>query len=385
LYAQIKNEYLPDRKGVKAERLIVHTAMNTETIFDANVFLNNKDKKSDEITLLNPSIGLELPMGENLLACEYDAGVNLFSVFPHHNYTDHRVQGLAEINWTDYKITMTDLYRQFSSRASTEDTNRIRQQTNAFRTGISAEFDQLGFDAGYTFGIQDYISKEVLFENMLYRDKNRTTHAIDLTGSYKIFPKTTLLLEEDLGLLNYYSSLSSNSWYTETLAGVRGDITSKITANLKLGLRYQHYEKADLSADKDFAGFVARGGIRYFLTEDNIFDLKLERAIYESTYANMNYYTLNQIGLDYAHFFNRKISSKLYTYYQFNTYPSQSIESGETGTRYDNFIGSGCSLRYDIREWVSIEGMYDFTVRDSRFNVFNYVEHLITLRATVGF
>ncbi|MDD5439051.1 MAG: outer membrane beta-barrel protein [Candidatus Omnitrophica bacterium] len=385
LYAQIKSENLPDRTGVKAGPLIVHTALNNEIQFDTNVFLTNKEPQYDTVTIVNPSAGLELPFGDNIASVEYDAAINFFGRFPHQNYTDHRVQGLVEINLTDYKIKLDEVYRQFSSRAGSEDTNRVRQQTNNLRAGVSAEFEKLGFDVGYTFGIQDYISKEVIYQNLLYKDKDRLINAFDLTGSYRIAPKTTFLVEEDVGWLNYYSSLSSNSWYTETLAGLKGEVTSKIEANLKMGVRYQHYEKVDFSADKDFAGFVMRGGVRYLYTDDDIFELKLERANYESTYANMNYYTLNHAGLDYRHFFNKKVSGKLYSFYEFHSYPSQTTESGETDNRYDNFVGAGCALRYDMKEWLSFEADYDFTLRDSRFDNFNYVENLITIRGTIGF
>ncbi len=385
-YAQLKNYNLPDRKGVEAGPLIVHSAFSTEVQFDTNIFLSSEDAKYDTITVLSPSVGLELPLGDHNFSADYEVDFNFFGHYREQNYIDQRLRGLAEINLTNYTITLEDVYSRFSHRSGSEDTNRIKQQRNNLRVGAEAEFDQFAFDAGYTFAIEDYLSDQLLFQTMTYQDKDRVLNIVDLQVSYRFLPKTSVLLESYLGFINYDSSLSSDSYYTETLVGLEGDLFRRsFKINLKAGLRYQNYKEADITDSDDFLGPVARGGISYIMTEDDIFDLSVERSVYESTYADMNYYNVNYIGLKYTHIFNDKISANVSGSYQLNLYPSETTELGETEKRNDHFFAGGCSIRYNIRKWVTLEASYEYTQRESNFGNFDYIGNLFIIKGTVGF
>ncbi|NQT23030.1 MAG: hypothetical protein HQ579_06295, partial [Candidatus Omnitrophica bacterium] len=118
--AELENKDLPDRTGFKYDPLIVHAAFKTELQFDTNVFLESEDENFDVLTLLNPSVGFELPLGDNHFSADYSFGSWIFGTYNNHSYFDHTVRALAEINWTDYKITLSDFYRYFSDRAGTE-------------------------------------------------------------------------------------------------------------------------------------------------------------------------------------------------------------------------------------------------------------------------
>jgi hypothetical protein len=155
--------------------------------------------------------------------------------------------------------------------------------------------------------------------------------------------------------------------------------------NFHAGFKCQTYDSSDIITDKAFVGFVAKGGLDYFITDDDDIILSLERDVYDSIYQNMSYYTLNFAGLRWAHRFSDKISASVYGSFQYNIYPSQSTENGTTATRYDNDLGFGASLRYDIRKWASVEAKYDFRQRICKFDTFDYIDNQITLNGTVGF
>lgn len=375
---------LPDREGLKADPFLFHGAFKVKETFDTNIYLSNKNEKSDIITLLNPSVGVELPVYDHKISAEYNLNAYFFARHDE-DHIDHLVNGLAEINLTDFKITVSNIYRRFTHRAGSEDTNRIRQQHNALRAGISAEFDQLDFDVGYTFEIEDYLRDQIIFQTLTYKDKDRHLHIVDAKLAYRFLPKTSLLLENYLGFTNYQSKLSSDSWYTENMIGLRGELDKDFTINLKAGFRYQGYEESRLTVDDDFAGFVARGSIDYTISDNDIISLGLERSIYESTYKNMNYYNVNFASLNYNHRFKKKITGTLFGAYQYNRYPSETTEGSKTGERYDHLFGGGGSLRYDMRKWVSLEARYEYQQRESRFPIFDFKDHLLSLRGTVGF
>lgn len=388
---KLSNPALPNRTGYEVEPITMHAAFTTQVQFDTNVFLEDKDEKFDVITTLNPSVGLDLPVGDNYFAVDYDFAAYIFGVHDDHSYVDHRVRGVGVINWTDYQINIADVYRYFSDRAGSEDTNRVKRQNNYLRAGLAATgFEQLDFEAGYTFGVENFISGDTLYtapngETLTYHDKNRLINVFDLLASYRFLPKTSLLVESYVGWLTYDSSKSSNSWFTESMVGLRGDLSEDFTSDLKAGIRYQQYDSSDLTDSNNFIGPVITGTVTYKRTKNDIFDLRLERSIYESTFYNMNYYNINHAGLRYTHFFNNKISGDLFGYYQLNLYPSQATVDGVTDKRYDHLFGGGIGVRYDVKKWLSVEADYEYRQRESRFSTFDYIDNLFTIRGTIGF
>ena len=195
---RLENPALPNRKGAKLGELIAHAAFTSQAQLDTNVFLENEGENFDVITTLDTSVGLELPMQDNNFSIDYNFTPNIFAINSKHSYIDHRVRGVALFNLTDYKITFVDVYRYFSDRSGSEDVNRVKRQNNFFRTGIAAtQFDQLAFDLGYTFGVENFISNNTLYTStsgdLTYHDKDRFLNVIDATVSYRIAPKTTLL------------------------------------------------------------------------------------------------------------------------------------------------------------------------------------------------
>ena len=388
---RLTNPELPNREGVETDPIILHMAFASQVQFDTNVFLENEGEDFDVITTLSPSIGLELPLGDNNFSIDYDFVPVIFGNNTKHSYIDHRVRGIALWKWTDYQLSLVDVYRYFSDRSGSEDINRVKRQNNFLRAGIAAsQFDQLGFDTGYTFGVENFISDDTLFtsttgETLTYHNKNRFINVFDATVSYRFLPKTTLLMETYLGFINYDSSKSSDSWYTESMLGIRGDLRENLTSNLKVGFRYQQYDDSDLTDSNNFIGPVTTGTIAYKHTDKDVFSLRLERSVYESTFNNMNYYNLNHAGLDYTHFFSDKLSVNAFGYYQLNLYPSNATVDGVTKKRHDHLFGGGAGVRYDIQKWLSLKLSYEYRQKDSNFGIFDYNDNLITLTATTGF
>ena len=274
---------------------------------------------------------------------------------------------------------MTDLKNALTTQGPID----IALTINYF--GISAEFDQLDFDVGYTFEIDRYLRDWTIFQTLTYEDKDRHVNIVDAKLAYRFLPKTSFLFESFLGFTDYQSKLSSDSWYTENMLGLRGELDKDFTIDLLGGFRYQKYKESRLTVDDDFSSFVARGDIDYAITDNDIISLGLERSIYESTYKNMNYYNVNFVSLNYNHRFKKKITGTRFGVYQYNCYPSETTEGGKTGKRYDHLFGGGGWLRYDMRKWISLEARYEYQQRDSRFPIFDFKDHLLSLRGTVGF
>lgn len=386
-FAELINKDLPYREGFRFKDLLFHSAIAIEEQIDTNIFLQDSDTKLDFITVLNPSVGLEIPLRDNRISLDYDVSVFLYGTYHNQNHVDQRVRGLAEFNLADYKITVDDEFNIFTLRASDENSNRVKRNINNLRAGVEAQFELLGFDAGYTNRLEMYGSPDdPTFGPITYEDRDRMSNAIDATVSYRFLPKTKLLLENDLGLISYYNSAQvPDSFYDEVVLGILGEWFPRMDVNFKAGIRFQGYDNSDIIADKAYIGPVFRGGFDYDITDDDTVVLNLQRAIYESIYANMNYYDVNLISVKYEHRFNDKISANAFGSYQINFYPSETTENGVTAKRYDNFFTGGVGLRYDIRKWLSCQAKYEYKQRISRFDVFDYIGHSVTVRGVIGF
>lgn len=378
---------LPNREGVKIGELIFHSALKAETQYDSNIYLEHRDENSDIINIINPSFGMKLPLQDNEVSLEYDATFNYFTHHSNNDHIDHRVTSLAELNWTDYKITLSDTYRRYKDRTGTEDVNRTKRQTNNLGVDVETkEFNRLYLDFGYANNLESYLSTDPIITGLTYRDKSYLEQVFNMVLNYRMYSKTYFMWENDYGRIHYYkNSIPPDSYYIESLVGVKGDLTTKLGANIKVGARYQEYEESPLLNDDGYFNAVVRGGLDYFAGKDDTYSLSLERSTYESTFDDMNYYELNSLGLNYAHKFSRKLTGNLFTSVQENLYPKESTVSGVTRKRRDKIYYFGCSLKYDIQEWLALKGEYQFERRDSNFSSFSYTDNLVSVACTIGF
>jgi len=389
--AQILSLDLPNREGVEVGNIIVHSAFQTGVDFESNIFLSEQSEEDDIITYYRPSFGIEVPMQDNRLSLEYDANVAEFSDNIEQSHIDHRMRGLAEIFWTDYEIKISDVYQRYTTRAGSDETglpsSRQRKWHNTIMASIATELDQLEYKLTYINEMDKYLQKnKPLFGPMNYDDKNYTLNALDTEVGYRFQPKTTFLFNLVGGLINYYSSpLVPDSYYIEGLFGIKGEWFGKLTFNVRGGFKYQEYDGSTFMYDDNYMNFEARGGIDYAASEDDTVRLTFIRTNRDSIHQDMNYYTMDFVAFDYVHDFTDKITSDVYFSWQRNQYPTETLVDGDLAERRDDIYAVGAMLRYDVRDWLSLQVGHEFRKKDSKFRRYNYDDHVTSIRATVGF
>lgn len=385
----LANPDLPKRKGVEASILTVHAAGRVAEQFDSNVFLADSGNRADIISILSPSVGFEMKARDTVVSGDYEIEQYLFGVWDSQNHLDHRVRALGESEFGDYKLTVKDEFRIFIDRAAEENSLRLKENTNYFKAGVASDLNRsnrVNFDVGYTNKIQSYDSEDLDRGQLTYKQRSYYDQAAYATVSYRFRPKTYAILENDIGYITYYeTSQFPDSWYVDSLAGIRGEWTNKLTVNLRAGFRCQEYQHSDVVSDKPYIGPIVRGGFQYAPTKDDKVVVTLERTDYESTYAVNNHYTANVAGVDYRHKYTEKVSCGLFGVYQLHMYPCETTENGTTAKRYDNFLEGGVSARYDMNRWMSTEVKYQYRQKMSIFDVYDYKDNLFTVRLTAGF
>ena len=386
--SHILSQDLPQSKGLQigSEDARVHAGLKTSLFYDDNIYLTRNDEVQDWVTVVQPMIGIDVPFGDNRFVADYKFLAYFYHTNTNENHQDHEARGLVELNFTEYKVTIEDEYRRFTNRSDIENTNRIQQQWNNFRTGLSTQRDRkLGFDIGYSNVIDDYLTTDVISENLTYKDRDRMFHIIDMKILYKVAPKTVLIVETDIGWINYQSKLSSDSFYVEPLVGVKGKITNKISADLLAGFRHQSYKSSDFVIDTGYDSFVARGGVDFQVTKDDLVKLGVERSSFESTYSNINHYDATFVELSYTHNFGKKLKITPYVSYQYNWYPEETVEDGVTGRRIDHYYDGGILVQCVMTDWMSLDAEYIHKGRSSSFSKFDFKDNRFIFGVTIGF
>jgi hypothetical protein len=387
--AGLSNPDLPKRKGVEVGEIMFHSAISTGVIIDPNIYLGSHDEKYDIINTLEASFGIEIPLQEHRISLDYLAQQYFFERYNINNHFDQRVRGLLELNFTDYKVTLRETYRKYATLPGLDTSSRIKQDDNSVRLGVTHETDKFAFDVGYSNIVHHYFNDNPVFGVVTFKDRDSMLHVSDISVGYKIQPKTSIVLENDYGYATHRSDNSPDYYFDDILIGVKGELHENLTTTLQAGYRYQYFNDSPILYDETVSKFICRGGVKYAFSDRNIFDLNVERTVYDSTYSNVTYYTTNFVNLGYTHVFTDKLSSRVFGSYQRNMYPTETTEgtgaAAKTAKRVDNSYGAGVNLHYDIRRWLSTEVGYEFKQAVGNFETFGYNDNIVTFKVSAGF
>jgi hypothetical protein len=381
----LSNPDLPKRKGIKVGEVTFHSAISESVTIDPNIYLSNQDYEYDVINTLEASFGLEIPLQEHKISFDYLAQQYFYTRYNVNNHFDQRARGLLELNFTDYKVTLSETYRKYESIPGVENNARVKQDDNVMRLGVVHETNKFAFDVGYSNVVHHYYNDNPIFGSVTYGDRDSMLQVADITVGYKIQPKTSIILENDYGYSSHRSDKSPDYYFNDTLIGIKGELTKDLSATLQAGWRYQYFDESPILYDGTASKFIYRGGVKYKLSDKNIFDLGLQRTTNDSTYADNTYYTTDFINMGYTHVFTEKLSSRLFGSFQRNAYPVETTEGTKTAKRIDDSYGVGASLHYDIRKWLSAEVGYEFKQADCNFDTFGYNNNITTFKITAGF
>lgn len=373
-YAQEQEE--EEVKGIELGPVKVHPSIKIEEQYDDNIFLDPGNEKDDFITTVTPGLGLELPFSDNIFKLDYKASIVTFADY--HSSQDsinHYLNGKLELNFRDFGLTFEDKFEDKFARPDTELTPRISIEKNTAKANAAVELNRLGFELGYSNILYNYKSSG-------YENEDRDENVFTLIGSYRFLPKTSVLLEFDYGKVDYDTEVNSDADYYQAMLGLRGKLTAKSVAEIKVGYQNRDYEK---SGESDFDSVVTAASIVEEFTPFDTLRLDFLRNPYESQYKVNNYYTLSSVSAAYTHKFTKKFSGNLSTSYQLNDYPRQTTEGSETKKRNDDFWSLGGGIDYEIQRWLSCGLKYEYKQRESNFDTFDYKNNLVTLTASITY
>jgi hypothetical protein len=341
-----------------------------EERYDSNVFYDSSDAKDDMISIFTPSIKSEFGFGANgkhKLKADYKVDLGAFGKYPDQNYANHDMFGELFLDFNKYNVTINDNFLITSDRAGTEFEHRNLRKENTANGIVGMDFNKFSADIGYQHYFTEYHSDSLQsldrYENAVW-----TTGYVDLPNT----TKTKGLLEFEYRNITYKNTGGRNADAYSVLAGVKGDITAKLTGIAKAGYQIKDYRHSNAN---DFSSAIAHIDLMYKYNDRTDVIFSYHRQAYESTDANNNYYTGDHFLGNINYKFGGNFIAKADGMFYHNAYPN--ITAGQNKKRRDFEWALGASLDYVWKEWLIAGVGYRFHQRDSNIDDRSYSQHVI--------
>jgi len=374
---------LPELKPgqeIKLGILKLHPSFLSSIEYDDNIRLADTDAAGDVIFTEKPGLIGELNLGDHRMEAGYGVELLQFAKQQEENATNHLAHGLLELNANDFQFTVSDTMESSVGRLFNEASARAHLLINTVQ--LLGRYDRplWALEGGWTHNTIN--QRTDIFNNSDYGEDG-----FAILGGYKIFPKTLLLVETDVGLVNYAHNVSrADQRYWQLFTGLRGELSPKVTSTLKLG--FQNRQVSDvggLGSRNDFNGVVADMDVAFAPSVSDVAHLGYLRTVRTSTFGSNSWYRQDKISLSYRKRFARKWLITPRVAWQLNDYPELGTSGGVTKRRTDNFIQLGAGLRYEIQEWLSSGVAYNLRTRNSNIEPLDYENNRFTYDVTVAF
>ncbi len=355
------------------------TPFLTERVeYESNIFQTPSRARDDVIFKTIPGVLLELPVGPHRL----DLGMRAEFL----NFVDHDDQdathvfllGKVALNFPGgLSLGLKEDFTYTTDPPGTELSGRIRSTTNVLSPSV-----EYAIARRFAIGA-DYTWTHVTFDEAGVDDLNRDEHAWGLTGFWKVAPKTDLLLNAGYGYKDFHNDSNRNVDRFFGVAGVRGEITSRLTSTFRLGFEAREPRDDDRTP---YRGPVASGDWVWTPTERTRITLVTERFVAESIFATNFWYLANLVTLAAEQQFTPKLTVSARVYGGTNDYPDKVAKVNSVQAwRHDEIVGVGLALDYQIQRWLGIGADYTHTRRYSNFDQFDFKNDIVGAKVTLSF
>jgi len=353
--------------------------------YDDNIYLSNDDEKSDWITTVSPGFIIKPDLATHKLVFDYRADLEFFDKYDGEDTDNHTTN--LELDFLLNKLTfeIDNMFHYFSDRSGSEDVTRVPRTQDYVRARTTFDLNKLDLSLSYYYRHEEYRSDDAIGnfkgQALTYDDLDRDEHQGEIETAFKLWPKTSLLLSGDYGTIEHKTGKKSDSDYFDALIGLRGEPTAKCMVEGRVGYRKQDYD----DYDDDFDGVIFNGSlIENFSPRDTI-RIDFLRRTEDTIYKDNAYYKNTFVGVGYKHGFTDRVFGNINGYYQWNRYPSETIEDAETAKREDDLWSTSAGLNYEFPKGFTVNLIYEYRVRDSNFAKYDYKDNRVSIGLTVSF
>lgn len=343
--------------------------------YDDNIFRTGERKQHDYVNTITPAIQLEYK-GTHEIQAGYKADILRYSRFNNLDTVRHTALLNGTFNFARTQLRFGEEYKRTDDFPSTELTQRLPRDENAL--GFGADYDMartwgVGFD--FKWGLIHYLRDPATgIEDPFGFSRNSYTFAPSFY--YRLTSKTRVFFEPDFVVERFTNATVRDNNRYRALVGARGDFTERFSLTGKAGFEYLDFTE-DNATQGDQAGFVAEVEASYRPVERLQFALILRRETIPSTQSSNLFYDSFNTIFAATYNFTPKLSIIPRLAIGVDNYRESALnpDTGNVGKRLDYLYGAGVGLRYQIQKWLRVEGNYDFSARDSNFNLSDYVDN----------
>lgn len=189
---------------------------------------------------------------------------------------------------------------------------------------------------------------------------DKDTHELRLGGSYRFFPRTSMVFDTSYSFINYTDEQQTAEVTPfRVKGGLRGLITTKLATTLTVG-----YGNAFASTGDNFSSVIALVEMIYALSPGLRARVSYNRDFGDSAFANV--VTTNRVGGKLQAALGGDFNASADVYASFRSYSQGFIEPGveaqvdaaELAGRDDTFLVGNLAGSYHPNEWLVVTGGY---------------------------
>lgn len=345
--------------------------------YETNVFQTPSNSKDDIIFKTIPGFVADYTFGAHSLSAGYRAEILRYLDLTNQDTVHHIAVGQLRLDFPRTLLTLKDDFTRTSDPPGTELTGRILSTTNALKPE-----GEYRLTPSFSTGLK-YSWTRVRFDDQVIATRiDRDEHVIGASVFWKFVPKGDVFVSYSFGRVIFDTATDRDYIAHSITAGLRGDITSKLSSSFYVGYTRQD---ADRSSRESFNGLVLGGDYVYRPTERITLTLSTQRARQESTFGTTVFYVTNSGSLSAQYQILPKVTLSARLGGGLNDYSRKETADGKTDFRQDSFLLAGAQAEYDIQRWLRMGLEYLRISRDSNFPSFRFVDDRISGRVTVQF
>ncbi|MBI5115660.1 outer membrane beta-barrel protein [Candidatus Poribacteria bacterium] len=345
-----------------------------------NFFLTPSDEKDNFLSILSPSLALQLPIQRNTLQAEYRADVIRLGQFERYNTDEHYAQALANLRFgRGLTLKVGDTFRRSSTPPDFP--GDTREEFNFNTTAVEAAYafgTRYTAKAAYAHSVKDFDSSRAEIDNY-------SEDAASGTLYYRFLPKTWALVEY---YFSHVDNTDEGNFSTDNdnhrlWLGLTWEPTAKLRGTAKGGYIRRDYD--DISNDHNSFGMQAN--LQYSLTSRTTLDFSASRELIQTEATRGE----QPFGVDYfrtggAALLRHKLTGKIYGVVEAAFFNDDYTDPDVTGReREDDRLSFGLGIDYYFKQWLGLTMRYRIINNDSNKSSEDYTENQVFLSLSMLF
>jgi len=364
---------LHSNPGVKlSEEAVLHAGIGASGGYDSNVFFNNDNKVTSPILEISPSFSLTNAdrTGGMSAGIYYDLNASL--LYREYLSDDENVKAQRSFNPTVGALLQTGSQTVLGFGLSDQFTRLQEPPYISSMTSITRDNNlasarlRIAPGGGRLAGVLQYSNALQIFENTALKYADVMGHELSLDLSWKWLPKTALYIQVAQGIISYLEKDPARPRPTgypfRAVAGVRGLVTSKLSASVAAGYAIGNYQ--DSVNPSGLSNLVAAIDLSWAPTSLTGIGTGYKHEFQNSPVLG-TYYNSDSAYLGLRQSIASRLIFGLSGRYEYRQYRGPTLVGGPDVKRNDNLVSAGALLDYYIQQWFYAGVSYNLGFNDS--------------------